>query len=119
MAKVFKITDMDCNQDWTVRVVFEGDRYGRMMTGKMCLVHDDAEPMIEFYDADYDFDQDETGAILGQFVGRYCASTLLADINNPRGINLEGSVPKWQIEPDCYGDILRECDRAIRCNEAD
>jgi len=48
MAKVFTITDMARSLDWTVRVVFEGDRFGR----DMCLVHDDAEPLIEFYDAD-------------------------------------------------------------------
>ena len=114
MAKVFKITDHETQNNWTVRIVFEGQPYGL----DMCLTHDEADPLIEFYDAEYDFDQDETGATLGQFVGRYCARTLLADINDPRGINLEGSVPKWQIKPDCYGDILRECARAIRGNEA-
>lgn len=102
MAKVFTITDMACKQDWTVRVVFEGDRYGR----DMCLVHDDAEPMIEFYDADYDFDTNDDGKVLGQFVARYSADTLLEDIKTTNGIDLHGGVPKWEIEKTCYREIL-------------
>ena len=102
MAKVFTITDMARNQDWTVRVIFEGDKYGR----DMCLVHDDAEPMIEFYDADYDFDTDTDGKVLGQFVPRYCADTILEDIKTTNGIDLHGGVPKWTIEKICYREIL-------------
>lgn len=102
MAKVFTITDMARNQDWTVRVVFEGDRFGR----DMCLVLDDAEPLIEFYDADYDFDIDTDGKVLGQFVSRYHADTLLEDANTTNGINLDGGVAKWQIEKVCYLEIL-------------
>ncbi len=113
MTKVFTITDMARNQDWTVRVVFEGDRYGRMMTGKMCLVHDDAEPMIEFYDADYDFDTDADGKVLGQFVSRYCADTLLEDSKTTSGINLDGGVPKWTIEKTCYREILAKVESII------
>tara|TARA_R100001460_G_scaffold8582_1_gene21185 strand:- start:567 stop:1079 length:513 start_codon:yes stop_codon:yes gene_type:complete len=109
MAKVFTITDMARNQDWTVRVVFQGDRYGR----DMCLVHDDAEPLIDFYDADHDFDTDTDGKILGQFVGQYCANTLLEDSKTTNGINLHGGVPKWEIEKACYREILSKVESII------
>ena len=109
MAKVFTITDMARNQDWTVRVVFEGDRYGR----DMCLVHDDAKPLIEFYDADHDFDTDTDGKVLGQFVSSYSADTLLEDIKTTNGINLHGGVPKWTIEKACYREILSKVESII------
>ena len=102
MGKVFTITDMARNQDWTVRVVFEGDRFGR----DMCLVHDDAEPLIEFYDADHDFDIDTDGKVLGQFVTNYGADSLLEYANTTNGITLHGGVPKWKIEKVCYLEIL-------------
>ena len=114
MTKVFTIRDIETNLDWTVRVVFKGDKYGL----DMCLVHDNVEPMIEFYDAEYDFDKDVDGSVLGQFVSRYCADTLLEDIDNVRGICLDGGVPKWSIERQCYAVILWKCSEIINNQKA-
>lgn len=119
MEKVFTITDMARCQDWTVRVVFEGDRFGR----DMCLVHDDAEPLIEFYDADHDLHTDTDGyfygecvdgKVLGQFVARYSADTLLEDIKTTNGIDLHGGVPKWEIEKTCYREILLKVESILK-----
>lgn len=110
MAKVFTITDMAHNQDWTVRVVFKGDRFGR----DMYLIYDDAEPLIEFYDADHDFDIDTDGKVLGQFVSRYHADTLLEDIKTTNGIDLHGGIPKWEIEKTCYRKILSKVESILK-----
>jgi len=114
MANVFTITDLKTNLDWTVRVVFQGDRYGR----DMCLVHDDAEPMIEFYDAEYDFDKDVDGRVLGQFVSRYCSETLLDDHDISCGLNLDGGIPKWSINAACYRVIIWKCVEIINEQKA-
>lgn len=112
MTKKFNAFDDNGNK-WCVRVVFDGDKYGR----DMCLTHDEHEPMIEFYDADYDFDLDTDGSVLGQFVSRYYAETLLEDYDEDfgigHGINLDGGVPKWSIDRHTYEDILREAKEII------
>jgi hypothetical protein len=109
MTSVFTITDLETNLDWTVRVVFQGDRYGR----DMCLVHDDVEPMIEFYDAEYNFEKDVDGRVLGQFVSRYYAETLLNDHDISRGLNLDGGIPRWTINEACYRVIICNCAEII------
>ena len=53
---------------FTVRIVRQGDRYGL----KFGLVHDKAEPLIEFYDQRFQHTE------YGQFVTRYYASTVAA-----------------------------------------
>lgn len=108
MTKKFNMT-ADNGNEWCVRIVFKGDNYGRLMHGKMCLTHDEDEPMIEFYDADYDFDLDCDGEVLGQFVSRYYAETLLEGYDEDfgcSGINLDGGVPKWSIDGCTYESIL-------------
>jgi len=113
MSQVFKITDIKTDLDWTVRVVFKGDRYGL----NWCLTHDEDEPMIEFYDAEYDFYVDLDGRVLGQFVSRYNADTLLRrDLN--RGLCLHGGVPKWSIDKVCLNVILWKCSEIIEGDEA-
>ncbi len=114
MANVFTITDFKTNLDWTVRIVFQGDRYGR----DMCLVHDDAEPMIEFYDAEHDFDKDVDGRVLGQFVSRYDSETLIDGRDKLSGLNLDGGVPKWSINAACYRVIIWKCVEIINQQKA-
>ena len=75
--------------DCTVRLVHPGDRYGR----NGCLVHDQEEPLVEFYDGDYDFEP--WLGIKGQFVSRYYVSTLLE--HDSGGIDLYGGQPERQI----------------------
>ena len=114
MTDVFKITDIETNLEWTVRIVFKGDKYGL----DWCLTHDEDEPMIEFYDAEYDFDIDLDGQVLGQFVSRYNAKTLLEDDRQSRGLNLDGGVPKWSIGKMCMNVISWKCSESIDSNKA-
>lgn len=52
---------------WAVRIVRNGDHYGR----HNCLVHECNDPLVEFYDTRY------LHTDLGQFVSRYSATTFL------------------------------------------
>ncbi len=52
---------------FNVRIVNKGDMYGR----DFCLVHNNHEPMVEFYDSRYPHTK------LGQFISRYFVGTLL------------------------------------------
>lgn len=76
-----------------VRVVFPGDRYGRLD----CLVHDRFEPMVEFYDATHD------DTPRGFFVSRYYLETLVeaaaatASRERPPGLQLDGQDPRWAL----------------------
>lgn len=77
---------------WTVKIVRKGERYGL----RNCLVHDQDEPLVEFYDGRYagkeGFDPE------GQFVERYYRSTLLQ--RSPfHGLNLDGCIPDWTVPP--------------------
>lgn len=73
-----------------VRLVLKGDSYGR----EGCLTHDKDEPLVEFYDGDYDFEP--WLGIKGQFVSRYDISTLL-EMDPYHGLCLEGGEPKWAL----------------------
>jgi hypothetical protein len=68
---------------FVVRLVRQGDRYGHQMS----LVHQDAEPLVEFYDATH-----------AQFVSRYYLSTL--QMRNPNySLILDGGVREWTLDP--------------------
>lgn len=75
-----------------MRFVPQGERYGR----RMCLTHDEATPMVEFYDTAHPFDVAPDGEALGQFVSRYSIGTIIAE--DSRGLNLHGGEPAWQID---------------------
>lgn len=84
---------------FTVRIVREGDSYGL----NWCKTHDEARPLVEFYDARFDNAKFTPG--YGQFVSRYYASTLLGTdewANGPRergrGLCLDGGVPAWEVD---------------------
>ena len=72
---------------WTVRIVREGDSYGR----NDCLVHDKSDPMVEFYDATADTTK---FGPRGQFVSRYYVSTFMSCRS---GLDLCGHVPAWTL----------------------
>ena len=81
---------------WLVRVVKRDDRYGL----NDCLVHDEDDPLVEFYDAEYRGSGEgrEFGP-RGQFVARYYWSTLC---KRPRGLGLDllSYEPKWKLTWD-------------------
>ena len=96
-----KLFTDSCNRSFNVRVVRNGDTYGH----KLCLTHDRDEPMVEFYDARYDFDHDENGVVLGQFVSRYYMSSIFEVAAMGRGLILDGGIASWQIEADAVSAI--------------
>jgi hypothetical protein len=73
---------------FNVRIVAMGDLYGL----NDCKVHDEVEPMVEFYDDRYH----EGFGERGQFVSRYYASTLLG--HGHTGLCLDGGVPDWSVD---------------------
>lgn len=75
---------------FTVRLILKGDRYGF----NNCLVHDNSEPLVEFYDAEY-----------GQFVSSYYRSTLL-NRDKDEGLILYGGVPKWVLDGKTMNEVI-------------
>jgi len=121
MSVTYKAIDPESGIRWCVRIVFEGDDYGL----NHCLTHDETEPMIEFYDMDSEArikmskSGDKTVAYLaeeyGQFVGRYCLSSLKFDeiLNgktptdwSKRGLNLHGGVSRWSVSSAFMVDAM-------------
>ena len=87
---------------WNVRIVRQNDRYGL----NDCLVHEESDPLIEFYDNNYKNDGEWKR---GQFVSRYCAQTLFEDCYNcyKWGLQLYGEVPEWYVSPHEMTAIYR------------
>lgn len=100
MRKFAPIKNHETGIPFTVRLVEKGDRYGL----RNCLVHNEDEPLVEFYDARYPFCSDPEGNVLGQFVSRYNLTILTGEHEFSsggiagRGINLHGGEPNWQID---------------------
>ena len=81
---------------FNVRLVRPGDKYGL----NNCLTHNETEPMVEFYDVRYPH------TTFGQFVSRYCLSTLL-ERPWPGGLDLDGGVPDWEVSAENMQTILK------------
>ena len=112
MEKLYNLLDVERDQLWNVRIVENGDAYGK----DMCLTHDEADPLVEFYDADASFNDGpkNIGMKLGQFVSRYYMSTLMNDgdpIGDGHGFCLDGGVPKWVIEGAAMKRVARFLNR--------
>lgn len=88
---------------FTMRLVREGDRYGR----GMCLTHDNAKALVEFYDARYPFDKDPAGEVLGQFTGgRYYVDTILKSPNAELCLD-GGNADVWTLDAPAFA-LARE-----------
>lgn len=72
--------------NFTVKVVFQGEKYGR----DNCLTHEEAKPLVEFYDSRHKHTEH------GQSISRYYASTLLEGDHN-HGLCLYGGEPAWNL----------------------
>ena len=81
-----------------VRIVRKGERYGKTLG----LVHDRKDPLVEFYDTDYNHDRDESGVYLGQFVSRYSYGALNRPNRPDTGLNLSGGVKKWWLDRTAF-----------------
>jgi hypothetical protein len=82
---------------FTVRLVKNGESYGLNDS----LTHDKDDPLVEFYDARYKHTEH------GQFVSRYYATTLMENHGTQtRGINLDGGVPAWYLDPKAMTQVI-------------
>ena len=90
----YKTVDNESGLTWIVRI-------------DDCLVHDKNEPMVEFYDARYDFvELDIAGKPeSGQFVTRYSAETIYRSACTGTGINLHGGVDSWSVSAELVMEI--------------
>jgi hypothetical protein len=92
-------------RQFNVVLIQKGDRYGY----NDCLVHQEDEPMVEFYDARYagkpEYDP------YGQFVTRYYVKTLLTDRTPERGLDLLGHEPVWKVDGMAMEKVLTELGR--------
>lgn len=78
-----------------MRVVEKGDGYGR----NNVKVHEDADPLIEFYDARYP-DLSFVNAASGQFISRYYLSSLKESLREGRlnnGLDLYSGFADWHV----------------------
>lgn len=96
----------DRGRRFGVRIVHEGERYGR----DDCLVHDEREPLVEFYDMTY-ADQPGFGP-RGQFVSRYYRCTLMD--HHFGGIDLYGGVDAWKVDAFAMDQVRRLLAHTIR-----
>jgi hypothetical protein len=92
-TQVATVTNRGNGLSFNVVVVAEGDAYGL----NDCKTHGEEDPLVEFYDARYPHTEH------GQFVSRYCLSTLLGKdgFSSPvrnAGLNLDGGVDDWSID---------------------
>jgi hypothetical protein len=73
----------------------------------------DGKLMAEFYDDR--FKKKGFDPVFGQFVSRYLVETLLEDSarTDTYGLNLQGSVPDWMIEPTQMRDVNDYLRKAI------
>jgi len=87
------------NRPFRMRLVPEGERYGR----EDCLTHDEVDPLVEFYDASQD---PEKFGERGQFVARYYLSTL-RERDGALGLCLDGGIPSWSVDAAFMTQVVR------------
>lgn len=75
---------------FVVKLVRKGERYGY----RGCLVHDQDEPLVEFYDAR--FGGKDGFAETGQFISRYHRRNLVNRGNYSLDLDMDGSLD-WQL----------------------
>lgn len=98
----------DAHRAWfTMRVVGDGDAYGR----EMALTHSGPDPIVEFYDRRWDHEADPDGERLGQFISRYRLSTLMEPGRDgmtvfQAGITLDGG-NAWRVSASGMADCLQ------------
>jgi len=105
----------DAGRAFNVRLVRQGDRYGH----NDCLVHDKADPLVEWYDATH-AGEDGFGP-RGQFITSYCWSTLTGQDRwssgdhrvNSRGLNLDGGEPLWRVSGANVREALAAVERVL------
>lgn len=92
-------TDTVTGLTWTVRLVRKGDRFGLDLR----LVHEDDDPMVEFYDCRYPEPWNDHP--WGQFASSYYLSTLEKHPVDA-GINLHNGVPDWSVSAEFVSVVM-------------
>ncbi|MDD4840286.1 MAG: hypothetical protein PHE93_06465 [Clostridia bacterium] len=85
---------------FNVRIVEKGDVYGL----NDCLTYKETEPLVEFYDIRFINDKDWKR---GQFISRYCVSTLLETGHYPQGLSLMGYEPSLNVPAESMTEIIK------------
>lgn len=102
---LFMCLTNDRGVPFNIRVVKDGESYGKNRS----LDHK-GFPMVEFYDARYDYDRDEYGQTtgLGHFVTRYFAKLLIDAERGLReeGLKLDGGVPDWFLDSSNIEELI-------------
>ena len=101
MCKTKTFKDRESGLNWSIRIVYHGDKYGL----DNCLTNEPdnsgegkGQTMIEFYDRRYPHCSTPRGKVLGQFVSRYGLKTLNeTDWLKCGGLNLDGGVDDWGV----------------------
>lgn len=94
----------DRGRRFGVRIVREGDGYG--VDDK--IIHDRADPLVEFYDMTYTH---PPFGERGQFVSRYHRSTLM---ESRMGLCLDGGIDVWQVDTFAMDQVRRLLAHTIR-----
>ena len=84
---------------FNVRMVYRHHLYGL----NDCLVHEEDEPLVEFYDARWAWEKGF--GCDGQFVARYYATTLLERDQN-YGLALYGRERDWVVDAKTMAEVL-------------
>ena len=110
-AKVLTRVTNAASRSFNIVLICKGDRYG--LNDK--LVHDQDEPMIEFWDATYENDSRFTKG-RGQFVQRYNLKTLSGKTHK-YGLDLYGGEPAWKVTGSNVDDAIAAANAALRDKE--
>lgn len=82
---------------FNVRILRKGEKYGLNDD----LTRDGNEPLVEFYDLDY---QDDYWP-RGQFVSRYYLSTML-EHEPDTGLDLDSGVKAWYVDKETMDQVM-------------
>lgn len=105
----------DAGRKFNVVVVLPGERYGscfhRDKEGRLPCVNENAEPLVEFWDAKQEGNPAFDDQLRGQFTGgRYHLSTLdgTSEFSHPSpyGIQLDGGIDVWQVSAQNVEDAI-------------
>ena len=91
--KIKVVHDKATGLSWVVRVISQGERYGKDDS----MMHMHPEPLVEFYDTRYPLTD------LGQMVSRYYVGTLLT--GHKDGLTLDSGSSQWVIMEQALSDI--------------
>jgi len=107
MKEIFEVTSTITNITFRIKLVLRGERHGL----RDCLVHDQDDPLVEFFDSRYDNSKFALG--LGQFISSYYLTTLLGlsqfgpgQHQRGLGLDLQGGVPDWRVDGRSMNQVL-------------